>query len=367
MIRVATFLYFCILALPLAAQVTTERASELVVDANRFVGKQLHNDNRVEILITSPTRTGDPWRFWIEAPGAEEDIKIFDISSGDSLHSIRQHRAVRGAWSPYLKQENVILDLPTTYGASVKLIGITSVQVDTQTPVGQLNLVRARDYDMTFDLKRLTKAVGQLIVLEGELKGAEETDNKKYFTYCTAFLIAPDRALTAEHCVSRGLEGKFSELVLGYLDADRKDDTDRHDVSLLRKSRPLDVALLKVSPPAGSADVFRISTEEPKPGKELLVLQHFGGEPLMVSGDADCLVKSEMFNSKPVVVNGATTRLPHVAFGHGCDTTKSSSGAPVIDRQSYEVVGLHQTGYLAGDPEVNRALRRDLLLEFLSK
>ncbi len=51
-------------------------------------------------------------------------------------------------------------------------------------------------------------------------------------------------------------------------------------------------------------------------------------------------------------------------FEHRCDTLGGSSGSPVLDRASLNVVGLHHLGFLEGDTPVNRAV---LIADVLAK
>lgn len=351
---------FVAVAPQVRAQVQAPVTKERVIKAEGHV-KVFPSGGRMGMIVTAPSIVSESWRIWILAPALTEDVVIRDVARGQEVGRILADRAARGAWSPYLSPLTVFLDLPKSAQAEVQLIGIPKTAVETQTPVGANNLVRINQRDMTFDLRQLIEAIGQLTVVDREVGGAGD-----FFTYCTAFMISAGTALTAEHCVGLGLEGKISQLALGFVDAEAPDGVGRHDVALIAKSRGLDVALLSVSPPAKTHAFFEIADGEPNPAAELLILQHPAGEPLSVSNDEDCVVVGAYFDGPRHIVDRRVNRLPKVSFGHGCDTAESSSGAPVIERDSLRLVGLHQAGYAEGDPQVNRALRRDRLAEFLA-
>jgi len=100
-----------------------------------------------------------------------------------------------------------------------------------------------------------------------------------------------------------------------------------------------------------------------------MVLQHFAAAPLSLSQDADCLRLDTLFDG-PLFWDaeaGEGRTVHQAAFGHGCDTTGTSSGSPVLDRATYQVQGLHQQGFRESDAPENRALRAALIAEFLAE
>lgn len=361
--RLFSLVLAAMLALPHAApaQSTIQLTRERVLDAFEYVEVHKINDNKLEVVIDAPTLVDKKWRFFLRAPNARRSVTLLDIRDGSKLAVIPLDQLKRGTWSPHLELQTVFFEIDADAGLEVQMIGFPVVSIGTQTPVGELELKPVHGLEMPFRLRQLTEAVGQLAVVEGQLGGQGTT----FFTYCTAFLIAPNRALTAEHCVSRGLDDRFAQVTFGFTTEQAPLGTGRHDVAILDKSRALDLAILTISPPSTVETMFELSAREPAPETELLVFQHYGGDPLSISDDDDCLTTGDRFKGPIFLTDSGIDSLPDVAFGHGCDTTKSSSGAPVVDRETLSLVGLHQRGYGSGEQQVNRALRLNQLRAFL--
>ena len=336
---------------------------ERVVPAGDYVVITDIGNGTSEVLIAAPSVVSGTWRFWIRLHDASSDLEIRDPADGRRVASMPANRLASGDWSPYFDLLTVVMEVPSDATVEVRMIGFPQTALGTQTPVGALNLTPVLSDDIPFRVRNLSAAVGHLSVLEGHFEEAPET----YYTYCTAFMITPTNALTAGHCVARGLEGRYAKLVMGYVDEAVPGGAGWHEVSVLAQSPGLDVAILSVTPPVVSAQPFRLADEEPPPARELLVYQHFEGAPMAVSDDTDCLMTGNLFDGPFHIVNGAGSRELGVIFGHGCDTTKSSSGAPVVDRHTLRVVGLHQRGYGASGAQENRALRLEALRGFVTK
>lgn len=215
-------------------------------------------------------------------------------------------------------------------------------RIDTQTPVGVTNLTRVADRQLPLAVQHLTQTVGRLSVV----RGRDNRTGKEFVTNCTAFLVRSDLVLTAEHCVHGGIEGRPAVLALGYNDPQRPTGSGERGVNVRAVSQAEDLALLAIDPPAEGVKPVRFAVADASPGLRLMVLQHFQGDPMSISDDDDCRASASLFPG-PLVFDPEGPKAD-VAFGHGCDTTVSSSGSPVFDRQSLEVVGLHHRGFSQG-------------------
>jgi len=174
---------------------------------------------------------------------------------------------------------------------------------------------------------------------------------------CTGFLVSRELLLTNDHCVAGA-----SELLS--LVADFGFDTygatlDRYRaVSLEAQNDALDYALVRLRPVPASrwGQIVLQPVQAPVENEALVVIQHPGGEPKHVSL-LDCTVDG----TTRAGVGGAPSD-----FGHQCDTLGGSSGAPVLDSQTGQIVGLHHWGYVESDPEpVNQAVHLSLILDDL--
>ncbi len=173
--------------------------------------------------------------------------------------------------------------------------------------------------------------------------------NRGRLLYCTAFLVTPDLLLTNQHCIANQREADSAEIDFDY-DRDGAPFQRLLGVTLLLSSCELDYALVRL-PERLERTPLRLAAALPAAGVNgangagdaappLVVIQHPGGEPKQIS-IKDCAL------SERDVAGRATCpqSLPASDFGHGCDTKKGSSGAPVIDPGSGQVVGLHHLGH----------------------
>ncbi|MCQ0093421.1 serine protease [Roseovarius sp. M141] len=326
---------------PVMGQQTGKALQEFVVPADAHVTEVVLGA-LTEITVTAPHLADDrPWRAWLSVPDADQPVEILDLS-GRLKQRIPARDARAGAWTRYFDSRDVYFTAPGE--AEVRIISWREIAIMTQTPVNGLNLVPVKGHSMDLDLQDLTRAVGFLSIHYGD---TDETDGApKRFVHCTTFMISTTIAVTAAHCVEYGLDGKFAELVLGYTDLGKPNGAGRFGVRLAHMSRTHDLAFLELDRPADVPAVFTIADTAPVPGQELLVLQHYGAEAMSISDDDDCRLTDGVFDGRLINDKGKIVpRIKDLAWGHGCDTTKSSSGSPVLDRDTLEVVLVHQRGY----------------------
>lgn len=320
------------------------------------------------IYVPPPEGAADStWRFWVEMPQATAPLALRDTVSNREVGLIAAADARRGGWSPALAGGEVYFDVANEAEVAVPLLSWREATIATQTPVGALNLVEVVSSDLPLRLRRHVPGIGRLAVLKQPLSDSSPGDNS--FIYCTAFLVSERHAVTARHCVDIGLEGRLAELALGYVATASEEDISRHRVTLAAGSEALDVAVLTLDPPADGAAALSLAPTDAAPDSELMVLQHFAAEPLSISDDVECLARAERFDG-PITWNAEALRIETVSaalFAHGCDTTSTSSGSPVLDRRSYQLVGMHQQGFFEGEAPQNRALRVTLLRKFLEE
>ncbi len=214
--------------------------------------------------------------------------------------------------------------------------------------------VGTRDYE-------LARAVARVEVIEGA------------YPYCTATRVGDGVFLTNWHC-DHGCE--TMQFRMGY-EKDRPEGEQRvwKCTELLRKSANLDYALFRAEPfpdatllptllPAPAPEegesiklpgipTYPVLALSPGPlvvGLAVVVPQHPTGRYKEIDRSIDCVISDvTVFHTE----SGRDT------IKHMCDTQGGSSGAPVIDRATGNVVALHWGGR---DNEFNMAIPMDLIL-----
>lgn len=201
------------------------------------------------------------------------------------------------------------------------------------------NMRKLGDYGEGDVFRRLGQPVARLgMALEtagGETKRA----------YCTASLIADDLVLTNHHCIAGNPGGRVFDAVLtfGYLQRGTERGVKRYGVELepVEASADLDYAIHRVrGAPGRQWGRITLSLAEPRVRQSLFIIHH-------PAGDTQHISLGNCQTSDPALEG---ERLLHV-----CDTIGGSSGAPVFDSESRQVVGLH---YTAVDPGILNAAKR---------
>lgn len=179
-------------------------------------------------------------------------------------------------------------------------------------------------------------------------------DDRRIYS-CTGFLVGPNLLLTNQHCIASE-EERASALVDFDYDTKLSDTVFTRLSELVATDSALDYSIVSLSDSIDRAPLEFDGCSATGDDK-LLIIQHPGGQPKQVSLD-DCLVGQGK-------VEGRVQ--PDTDFEHLCDTQTGSSGAPVLDRNSKKVVGLHHLGFDKDTDELfNRAVHIDLISADLS-
>lgn len=165
---------------------------------------------------------------------------------------------------------------------------------------------------------------------------------------CTAWLVSAFHVLTMGHCINQPTrEIDAARVVFGYMDPRASDAVTSLDVVLPASEvgSSLDYAILSLE---GAASLNRnplpISTRAPQVGDKLFLLHHPGGRELS-------------YSVQPCEV----LALQNTIVTHDCDTLPGSGGAPLINADTLEVIGLHRAGS-ATEPDQKYAVRIDAVM-----
>jgi hypothetical protein len=212
---------------------------------------------------------------------------------------------------------------------------IRSITVDKLKPI----------YDETPVIQTWGRSVARLLFVA-------DSDGQQYL--CTGFLVARDLFMTNNHCIQSPSEMSSG---LAQFDYDRANATPvtLRFKQILETNVDLDFTLLRLSTTLDRTPfTFDTTVNEPR---DMVIIQHPAGRPKQVSV-ANCKVMGAQ-------VAGVSTKLTD--FGHGCDTMGGSSGSPVLDYRTGQVLGLHHLGFNVTQKPVNRAVRIQEILDFLQK
>lgn len=196
---------------------------------------------------------------------------------------------------------------------------------------------------------------------------------------CTGFLLGGDLLITNHHCIRGDLEKQSAVVDLGYDSYGAGVEKFRITSLAIPPAPELDYSIVHLdrTPPArfqpavaaGNSpsslhfrkpDVtgtgFRlVKTSKSRP---LVVIQHPSGKPKQVSRK-ECQVDG--------ILVQAVAQVHATDFGHTCDTLGGSSGSPVIDAETGEILGLHHLGSgQDGTNAINQAVYFSIILNDLA-
>ena len=322
-----------------------------------------------QLQVVSPDGAADwGWRIYLRASAAAPTtrVTISELGSGEEV-TVTRLSSFGTSWTDPLPARALVLTTDQPGDLEVQAIGLRVLYNEPETPVGRNNAHPVRRSDRSAELEKLAKGVGRLSLAGKPPSDAVGIQTSRNTIFCTVFVVRRRFVMTAAHCVEGSLEARVAEIWLEYLDGTTVPRSRRFAARVVHVSRRLDAALLKLDRRVSANRVLTLASEPVgEQGGRLLVLQHFGGSHLAVSDDADCEIREYGTPGPPVWGTDGDATLMDAAFEHGCDTSKSSSGAPVFDSSGARVLGMHRKGYLDDEPEVNHAIRSDHLHRWIA-
>lgn len=161
--------------------------------------------------------------------------------------------------------------------------------------------------------------------------------------YCTASLIAEDLIITNHHCIR---DAKVAMLWMGYLRARSRDGVAQYPVRLppLEADANLDYAILQVEGgPGREWGTVKLAADKLNNRQSLFIIHHPGGfEQHITLGRC---------NTSDPAVDGDDVL-------HHCDTMGGSSGAPIFDIATRNVVGLHYSAVALRNLNAGKRMER---------
>lgn len=185
-------------------------------------------------------------------------------------------------------------------------------------------------------------------------------DGKRHV--CSGFMISDDTMMTNLHCIDSHAVCKTAKVIFGFEEAEsgwaRRGPQFDCVQFIPPAKKNLDYALIKLNGEPGQVAKWgrlALSTRTVT-AENVVMIHHPNDEPKQVS-EKDCKVQTPTADG-----DGEGTD-----FGHICDTMRGSSGSPILDPVTFEVIGLHhrgfdQTGRWANE---NRAVKMQLIVSDL--
>jgi hypothetical protein len=210
--------------------------------------------------------------------------------------------------------------------------------------------VGAIDWQNTVDLptsdrrRELGRSVGRIVF---------RTEDG-FDSACTGFLISADRLVTNRHCLGTQARCRTATIVFDFLTAtDRGEQVRCREMLVADADR--DMAVVRLDRKLGNdRGALILAQAAPVAERDVYLVQHPGGGPQKISIEGCSIDK--------VGLTG-----PHAAltFSHLCDTQGGSSGSPLLDAETHQVVGLHYCCFPLLPDGANRAIPIDRVREKL--
>lgn len=262
----------------------------------------------------------------------------------------RDLEALAGRWSVAVPGDYALISLVAPQPPVGLALAVDAV-ARTTSPGVSLSIISKNDlqpisaYEHDPFIVSLARPVAKLSFVVGD-----------HSYVCSGFLISDDLLMTNEHCVNSDATCLTTVARFGY-------QTDSMGVprpgaqyrctELVAVDYELDMALLRLERSPGKEwGVLQVADEAPSAAEPMLIIQHPGGRPKMIS-----------INECAVTLPVAPGRGQDTDIAHGCDTEGGSSGSPVINT-SGKVIGLHHFGVGQGAFwNQNRGVRMALIMQ----
>jgi hypothetical protein len=264
----------------------------------------------------------------------------------------------RDMWTDEIPGGAALLELSHTASGAVPMVSVSEYAFEVVPTVEQAIHGKDQRLSITQAPLRVRRHAGAIARLRFIIEGEGQA-------FCTGFMVGARLMITNEHCIRTKAEAESAIADFNYNSAGVVAQHVRVD-KIVSSSAPLDYSLLQLAaePPTGTGRLFfggailAPTGGTPAPDTHpLFVIEHPSGLPKQAS-IADCGLAGLQ---RVGVQTGNQSD-----FGHTCDTLGGSSGSPVLDWDTGQVVGLHHLGFHPGvSNPVNQAVHVRLVLDHI--
>ncbi|MBI2345728.1 MAG: trypsin-like peptidase domain-containing protein [Deltaproteobacteria bacterium] len=292
-----------------------------------------------------------------EKPGTfQNDYVAVQNANGEVI--ARYAGASAGFWSEYVLGDSVTVSLHSDEAQTDYGFKITRYEFYTeQVYVGDNDYPESYEESIYLTNDLLDMAgfpVGDPIHTHGQPVARLLRFSGTMVFFCTGFLFDSHRLMTNEHCVATQNECGATVAQFNfenYADGSQGPVTNVACANLLEANAALDYAVLRLPWGAGSQfGALHLTDQDAQQDDPLVVIQHPQGWTKRVSLQ-DCRVSNAAIGNN--------------YMGHQCDTMGGSSGSPVMNHDTFDVVALHRAAgaTMTDANSQNIAVRMSRILE----
>lgn len=242
-------------------------------------------------------------------------------------------------WSDEMPGASAVVTLISSVARPGVQLKVDRLAVSVQ-PTAPQSIVGADEREPWDQVQDPFRTLGRSVV---RLRFVDDVKEKVFV--CTGWLVFNSRhLLTNEHCINSVAEMRSALADVDFNQGATPARSVRFRRLMLSDAR-LDFSLLELEQPLDRPALV-LGTAAAAGKQALGIVQHPAGQPKQLS-ERGCTVS---------LASVAGVTADTTDFEHACDTLGGSSGSPVFDRTTLNVVGLHHLGFLPGDKPVNRAV-----------
>jgi V8-like Glu-specific endopeptidase len=287
----------------------------------------------------------------VDLPEGFRGKLVLSTRSGRIIETYEGAKLANAAdtWSKVVPGDYALVTLiseapPVGFSLKIDAVARSTSEGVALSIIGRSELQDIADYARDLAVSTLSRPIAKLSFVK----------NGRQFT-CSGFMYGKNLLMTNEHCVNSTQLCRSTVAIFHYqLENGQMDSGDQYRCTeFIAANRDLDYALLKLEGSPGEQwGTLPLSHDGVKANEPLMIIQHPGGRPKMIS-----LINC---TSKEPIADGIKSASD---FTHECDTEHGSSGSPVLTLNG-RVIGLHHFGVAEGQFwNQNRAVRMSLIMD----
>lgn len=270
---------------------------------------------------------------------SSKDGTYSSILNKDRIGNLMNSVLEKGFWSPAIPSDTMVIKpLEGTISYSIDAIAVGNVSLmEVERSICNLDNRKGIECYNPSSIYDKSRAVGRMLFSIGGT-----------WYVCTGSLVScENHFFTANHCISDQTSADTLDVWWEYQYSACNSGTASHSFqslgsTLIAANSILDYSLLLVTDqdPVASLGFMAFSSNMPSISEGIYIPQHGAGNPKTVSYESD-MDTGGYASVQNAMLDGD---YKNTDFGYFADTEGGSSGSPVLDFISNEVIGLHHWG-----------------------